>query len=413
MKPLNCKKCRNCNEENNFYELFFLGKLSYTGKFPKNENIDIPKSEIKLVICENCKLVQVSKEFDLNYMYDDNYGYRTGINHTMKSHVKSIVNELSLKKNFLSKGDHVLDIASNDATLLNSYSKNLTRVGIDPTINKYRKFYKNIDFKISNFFSKKRLINVIKNNKFKTITALAVFYDLKNPNQFLKEISEIIDEKKGIFILEFQDLLSIIKNNLFDTICHEHLGYYSTKIILKMVKINNLKILDIKKNQINGGSTRFYICHKDANYKVKENKIKKIIKYELKFKLENKNTYKSFFKKITNIKKKLNKKINDIKKKGKTIHGYGASTKGNVLLQFFNINKNHLDCIADRNPLKDGCYTPGTKLPIKSEKYSRKINPDYYLVLPWHFKDEIIKREKKIRLKGTKFIFPLPNIDIR
>jgi hypothetical protein len=138
MKSLNCKKCRNCNEENNFYELFSLGKLSYTGKFPKNENIDIPKSEIKLVICENCKLVQVSKEFDLNYMYDDNYGYRTGINHTMKSHVKSIVNELSLKKNFLSKGDHVLDIASNDATLLNSYSKNLTRVGIDPTINKYR-----------------------------------------------------------------------------------------------------------------------------------------------------------------------------------------------------------------------------------------------------------------------------------
>src|SRR6056300_970691 len=136
-------KCRNCNIKNNFQELFSLGKLSYTGKFPKNENINISKSEIKLIICDNCKLVQVSKEFDLNYMYDDNYGYRTGINHTMTNHVKKIVKELSLKKNFLKKDDYVLDIASNDATLLNSYQKNLIRVGIDPTINKYRKFYKN------------------------------------------------------------------------------------------------------------------------------------------------------------------------------------------------------------------------------------------------------------------------------
>ncbi len=405
--------CRNCKEKKNYSDLFSLGKLSYTGKFPNNKKTNIPKSEIKLVMCNRCKLVQVSKQFDLKYMYDDNYGYRTGINQTMTDHVKGIVNELSLKKNFLNKGDYVLDIASNDGTLLNFYDKSLITTGIDPTINKYKKFYNKINYKFSNFFEKKKLTKIFKKKKFKVITALAVFYDLKDPNKFFRDIGEIIDENKGIFILEFQDLLSIIKNNLFDTICHEHLGYYSTKIILKMVKKNNLRVFDIKKNQVNGGSTRFYICHKEAFYKEKKDKIKKHVKFELKFKLESKKTYKIFLDKILNIKKVLKKKLIDIKSKNKSIHGYGASTKGNVLLQFFDIDKNLIDLIADRNPLKKGCFTPGTKIPISDEKKSRSLKPDFYLVLPWHFKKEILKREKKIRANGTKLIFPLPYVQIK
>ena len=410
---MNTLNCRNCGKKNKFTNLFSLGKLSFTGKFPKNKNINIPKSEIKLIMCKSCKLVQVSKNFNLSYMYDENYGYRTGINHTMTNHVKSIVKEVVSKKRFLDKKDFVLDIASNDATLLNFYGKNLIKIGVDPTIVKYKKFYKNIDYTISNFFSKRELLKVIKDKKIKVITALSVFYDLKNPNRFLKEISEVIEQKNGIFILEHTDLLSIIKNNLFDTICHEHLAYYSVKVIMSMIKKNNLKVFDIKTNKINGGSTRFYICHKNSNYIINRKKINQVIKAETKYKLSIKDTYIKFYNKILLIKEDLNKKLKDIKKEGKIIHGYGASTKGNVLLQFFKIDRNILEFIADRNPLKVNSYTPGSKFIIKSEKFSRKLNPDFYLVLPWHFKNEILKREKKIRSKGTKFIFPLPNIEVR
>tara|TARA_B100001093_G_scaffold243900_1_gene233609 strand:+ start:84 stop:1124 length:1041 start_codon:yes stop_codon:yes gene_type:complete len=346
-------------------------------------------------------------------MYNHDYGYRTGINQTMTNHVGETVRELSSRNNFLNKKDFVLDIASNDGTLLNFYNKNLNRIGIDPTIAKYKRFYRNINHKLSTFFSKKELTKIIKKKKIKAITALSVFYDLKDPNKFLKEISEIIDTEKGIFVLEHTDLLSIIKNNLFDTICHEHLAYYSAKVIMKMISENNLKVFDISRNQINGGSTRFYICHKKSNYSVKKNKINQIIKYEKKFKLEQKNTYIKFFEKILSIKKNLNSRLKKIKENGKIIHGYGASTKGNVLLQFFEIDKNMLNLIADRNPLKFNYYTPGTKIIIKSEKYSRSLKPDFYLVLPWHFKKEIMKREKKVRSMGTKFIFPLPNIEVR
>ena len=161
MKIHNCRNCKNIK----FFDLFSLGKLSYTGKFPKNKRINIPKEEIKLIMCSSCKLVQISKNFSLNYMYNQDYGYRTGINQTMTNHVKETVGELSSKNNFLNKNDFVLDIASNDGTLLNFYNKNLNRIGIDPTIVKYKKFYKNINHKLSTFFSKKELIKVIKKKK--------------------------------------------------------------------------------------------------------------------------------------------------------------------------------------------------------------------------------------------------------
>lgn len=408
MKINNCRNCKN----NKFYDLFSLGKLSYTGKFPKNKRINIPKEEIKLIMCLNCKLIQISKNFSLNYMYNHDYGYRTGINQTMTNHVGETVRELSSRNNFLNKKDFVLDIASNDGTLLNFYNKNLNRIGIDPTIAKYKRFYRNINHKLSTFFSKKELTKIIKKKKIKAITALSVFYDLKDPNKFLKEISEIIDTEKGIFVLEHTDLLSIIKNNLFDTICHEHLEYYSLKVVKNMIEKNNMKIIDIYKNDINGGSLSLYIAHVNSKFKTVNKNINKIIIEEKKFKLNEKRTYINFYNKINNIKKKLLKILTNLKKNNKTIHGYGASTKGNVLLQYFKIDHNLIDYIADRNPAKNNLYTPGTKIKIITEEKSRKHKPDFYLVLPWHFKKEILIREKKTINKGSRFIFPLPNLKI-
>jgi len=366
----------------------------------------------KKFLCKNCHLVQLDRKFNPKYLYNLDYGYRSGINKTMSLHLNSITKKLnSIVK--LKKNDHILDIASNDGTLLNSYkNKDVIKVGVDPILSKFKKFYKKIDIKIDSFFSKKKILEKIPNCKFKIITACAVFYDIEKPNIFLNDVSKILDKKEGIFYLEFQDLLSIIQNKLFDTICHEHLEYYSLEVIIGMLKKNNLKLIDLSKNTINGGSLSLIISHLDSKYSIKNKKINVFLNNEKKFHLKKVSTYKMFYSDILKIKKKLKKIIGNILLKNKIIQGYGASTKGNILLQFFRIDNTQISYIADRNPDKVKLYTPGTKIQIISEKKSRLKRPDYYLVLPWHFKNEILLREKNIRKKGTKFIFPLPKLQI-
>lgn len=404
------KKCRNCNN-NKFLELFSLGKIAFSGKFTNNYKTQIPKDFINLILCTKCKLVQIDRNFNSRYLYGKDYGYRSGINATMSDHLKKIANKLKIITK-LKRGDAVLDIASNDGTLLNNYPKNIISIGVDPIIKKLSKFYNKEHIKIGDFFSARKIFQLKIKKKFKIITAISVFYDLKNPNSFLRDVNKIIDTKNGIFLLEHADLCSIIKNNLFDTICHEHLTYYSSKIIINMAKKNNFKIIDIERNEINGGSTRFYFAHKESIYKEKKEKISRALDFEKKFKLERSHTFKKFYKKILKLKTSLNFLIDKIKKNKKIIHGYGASTKGNVLLQFYGIGSGEIKYIADRNIEKNNHYTPGTRIKIISEKKSRSLKPDYYLVLPWHFKKEILKREKKLLKKNTNFIFPLPQLRV-
>lgn len=403
------KKCRNCYNFNLKY-LFSLGKLSYTGKFPNDSKKNIEKTEVTLVICKNCSLVQLGHNYNLKFLYNQDYGYRTGINSTMVTHMRKIQKTLcGLVK--IKSGDYVLDIASNDGTLLNLYNKKIIKTGIDPLIKKYKNFYKNIEYKIPSFFSS----NLIKKykiiRKFKIITALSVFYDIEDPNKFLQDVNSILDDN-GVFLLEHADLFSIVKNKMFDTICHEHITYYSTKVILKILNKNNLRVFNIKRNSINGGSVQYFICKKNSKFKNKIKIIKQTLKEENRLKLDSFETYKEFIKSVNIIKKKLLIFLNNLKLNKKIIHGYGASTKGNVLLQFFGISRKHINVIADRNPNKYNLFTPGTKIQIISEMLSRLKKPDYYLVLPWHFKNEILNREKKIMKEGTKFIFPLPKIKI-
>ena len=405
MKIKNCRNCKNTE----LFDLFSLGKISFTGRFPNTIRQNVPKAYLNVLMCKKCKLVQLDRNFDLNYLYGKNYGYRTGINKTMTDHVKKIVSKCSALVKLKSK-QYVLDIGSNDATLLNFYANDIIKVGVDPLVNKYKKFYKKINYKISNFFKIKDIEKIKIKKKFKIISALSVFYDLRDPNKFIKEIKKLLDDR-GVFVLEHVDLYYIIKNNIFDTICHEHLIFYSSKIIIEMMKNNGLKVFNHEYNEINGGSSRYYICHSKTNFKVSKN-IKKVLLRENLQGIELKKTYKVFFTKILNEKIKLIKLIKKIKNEEQDIHGYGASTKGNVLLQFYNINNKVVNYIADRNPLKWNSFTPGTKIKIISESQSRKIKPHFYLVLPWHFKNEILIREKNIRKKGTKFIFPLPKVRV-
>ena len=399
------KSCRSCNSKK-LTKLFSLGKLSFTGKFP-SLNQKIKKEPISLTMCKQCELVQLTHNFDLKYLYGPDYGYRTGINKTMLNHVKRVVKYLS-KKTKLKKKDYVLDIASNDGSLLNFYNKNIVTFGIDPILNKYKEQYQNINYTVSDFFSADKIRNKTK-KKFKIITALSVFYDSVSPNKFLKDIKKLLS-KEGIFLLEFADLASIIKYKMFDTICHEHLEYYSSKVILNLCKKNKLRVFDIKKNDINGSSKQYFVCHENSKIENNDSVIKKELDSENKLKLSNVNTFKRFFKDINQSKNKLNKLIKKIIRKGKKIHCYGASTKGNVLLQYYKINNKMINYAAERNKNKYDLYTPGTHIKIISEVLSRFYKPDYYLVLPWHFKKEILLREKSTRKKGVKFIFPLPKL---
>lgn len=400
-------KCRICKKKK-IKKLFSFGNLCFTGKFP-SVNQEIKKEPITLVICKNCNLVQLGNNFDLKYLYGPDYGYRTGINKTMLDHVKQVVINLS-KKVRLKKRDLVLDIASNDGSLLNFYKKGIKTFGIDPILLKYRLNYKKINYKVADFFSAKKIINKTK-KKFKIITALSVFYDSEDPNIFIRDVKKILS-KNGVFLLEFADLASIIKYKMFDTICHEHLEYYSSKVIINLCEENNLRVFDININDINGASKQYYICHDKSKFKSNSRKINKILQFEKKLKLTKESTFKKFFKIIKKSKVELNNFLKKAKKLRKKIHGYGASTKGNVLLQYYNINNKTVELIAERNKNKYNLYTPGSKIKIVSESLSRSYNPDYYLVLPWHFKKEILEREKEIRNKGTKFIFPLPKLTI-
>jgi SAM-dependent methyltransferase len=405
MKSEVIKKCRICNSKK-IKKVFSLGNISHAGIFPSKLSSNVPKDHITIVFCENCSLVQLDRNFNLNYMFGKNYGYRSAINKTMKSHLENLTKKIEKKFN-IKNGDYVLDIGSNDATLLNSYQKGFKKVGIDPLVKKYQKSYKKIDYKISNFFDAKH-IQKLNIPKFKVITALAVLYDLPDPNKFIKDIKKILD-KNGVFIVEVADLYLTYKNNIFDTFCHEHLEYYSFTSLKNLIESNDLKIFNHEYLSVNGGSSRYFITHKDSNIKT-TNRISIVDKIEKKNKVFKISKLKSFYNSIENLKSKFIKLMINLKSKNYTIHGYGASTKGNVLIQFYNLNNNYIDCIAERNKQKYNCYTPGSKIKIVSEKQSRKLKPDYYVVFPWHFKKEILLREKKMRKKGTKFIFPLPKI---
>ena len=401
--------CRICYSKS-LNKVINLGYLAFTGKF-WNKNKKVPKAPLELVQCKKCELVQLGHNFSRKFLYSKDYGYRSGINNTMSNHLLKIVRKINTLVE-LKKNDVVLDIASNDGTLLNSYkNKKIKKFGIDPTIIKFNKYYLDIDYKIANFFNKKLYFSKTK-TKAKVITAISVFYDLPDPNKFLYDIKNIL-HKDGIFLIEQSDLYLMLKHNSVDTICHEHLEYYSVHVIKNLIKKHGLKIFYHEYNEINGGSSRFYICHNDnKKFKCFNFFLKKIIKREKKYGMFNNLAFKKFQIRIKKIGINLKKKLQFFKNNKKLVHGYGASTKGNVTLQYFNIG-NYLEYIADRNLEKCNLYTPGSNIKIISEKESRLMSPDYYFVLPWHFKNEILKREKNIIRKGTRFIFPFPKVSIK
>jgi hypothetical protein len=343
-------------------------------------------------------------------MYGENYGYRSGLNLSMVNHLK---NKIKVLEDFvkLNSDDIVLDIGSNDATTLNSYGSDCIKVGIDPVGFKFKEFYKDDTILVSDFFSAEIFFEIFRQKKAKIITSIAMFYDLEDPSTFVQDIEKCLDND-GIWHFEQSYMPLMLETNSYDTICHEHLEFYSLHVVKNILEKNGLRIIDVVINDINGGSFAITSCKQDSHFKSNNKIIEKILKDEMALCLNTLEPYKSFEQKMHKHRAELLSLMDELLKDGKKIIGYGASTKGNVLLQFCGITKERIPYIAEVNSDKFGAYTPGTGIPIVSEEEARNMKPDYFLVLPWHFKENILSRERKFREIGGKFIFPLPRVEI-
>jgi len=402
MKIKNCRSCKS----NRLIKVYSLGKQALTGIFPPKKNTKITKGDLSMVLCKKCKLLQLQHNFDSKEMYGDNYGYMSSLNKSMEFHLRVKAINLIKKYNLKSKNS-ILDIGSNDGTFLSFFSKNFKLFGCDPTIKKFSKFYRKDINQLPFFFSEEHF----KNQKFNLITSIAMFYDLPDPLKFAKEIHNILDDK-GVWHIELSYMPLMIKNTSYDTICHEHLEYYSLFSLKFLLNAANLKIINLSFNQINGGSIVLDISKKKSKYKECKQLIDWVLEREKLNKYNELEKQKSFFKECQNHKILLKKLLKTLKNQNKKVLGYGASTKGNVLLQYCNIKSDMINNIAEVNKFKFNKYTPGTNIKIISEKEAKLKKPDYFLVLPWHFKDHIIKREKNFLKNGGKLIFPLPDIEI-
>lgn len=399
------KKCR-ISDDKKLIKIGKLGNFSLTGTFHKKKKLD-KKTPIELVFSNKSKLLQLAHNYNEKKLFGKNYGYRSSLNKSMISHLKNKKDSL-IKITKLKKNDLILDIGSNDGTLLNLFTNKFKRYGVDPTAKKFKKFYQK-DIKLIPKIFKNNIFT--KNIKFKIITAVAMFYDLKNPIDFCKQIEKNLD-REGIFHVEVAYLPDILKLYSFDTFCQEHLTYFSFISFNNLMKQTNLQVIDYKRNEINGGSINFDIAFKNSKFRVKKNKIQKLKNLENKLGINNPNTFKRFYKDLISKAKIINSKISEIKKKNKKIYGYGASTKGNVLLQLCNLDNTFIDGIYDVNKEKFNLYTPGSNIKIISEKKIKFNRNDYILFLIWHFKKTILHNFKKYDFKNTKYIWPFPSIKI-
>ncbi len=397
--------CRLC-QSHHLEHLLSLGTMHLTGIFPNDKKQVIPAGPVDLVQCKTCELVQMQQTYDLEAMYGDNYGYRSGLNASMVEHLKKNINyihNMALPK----PKDIILDIGSNDGTSLNFIAgKDFQLIGIDPSAEKFREHYHPEVRLVTDFFNEKNFKKIFGDQKAKIVTSFSMFYDLEDPLQFAQDINNILADE-GLWFMEQSYLPSMLKTNSFDTICQEHLEYYSFKQIEWIASNLQLKIIDINLNDVNGGSFQVVLAKSSSKLKAENIKIEAFKKNEEAF--FNQQPFQKFIHQVSQAKTDLTELLQKLLNENKKVYALGASTKGNVLLQYFNITPDLIEFVGEVNPNKFNCYTPGTHIPIRDENELLEMNPDYLMVLPWHFKDFFIKNNK---FKGMKLIFPLPELQV-
>lgn len=388
-----------------------LGFQELTGVFPRDPDVKVTSSPLELVWNPDSGLLQLKHSYEPSEMYGENYGYRSGLNQSMVDHLTSKVRYLERLSN-LQSGETVLDIGSNDCTTLRAYSvTGLHRIGIDPTGSKFSEYYPADVKLVPDFFSAESYRSA-SDKPAKVVTSIAMFYDLESPIQFARDIESILAED-GVWHFEQSYMPSMLRMNSYDTICHEHLEYYSLGVICKILDAANLKLVDVVMNNVNGGSFAVTAA-KLSNTSLRPNRavIDWLLEQEERMGLGTPRPFREFEERVFRHREDLVRLIRALVADGKKILGYGASTKGNVVLQFCGFTVLDIPAIAEVNPEKFGRVTPGTHIPIISEAEAKSMKPDYFLVLPWHFKDGILRREKDYLASGGKFIFPFPEIEI-
>jgi len=376
------------------------------------------KSPLKLGISKGSGLVQLYKAPEPEKMYRK-YWYRSGINESMIRDLKNIVDSV---KNYVDveQGETVLDIAANDGTLLNFWKdSNVVRIGIDPAKNLEEFRAGRYEGFVEDFFSAKNYWSVAK-EKAKVITSIAMFYDLPDPKWFVDEVKECLHDN-GVWVIQMSYTPLMLDQNAFDNICHEHIEYYTLTVLKNLMEQSGLRIIDVELNDVNSGSFRVYITHvENTTLKLSEHakmigafRTNSLLSYENTLGLDTPKPYLEFAKRVEKQKQETVKLLTDLKVQGKLVIGYGASTKGNTLLQYYGITSELIPFIAERTPEKWGKLTVGTGIPIISEEEMRSKKPDYLFVLPWHFVNHFATREKALLDAGTKLIVPLPNLTVR
>jgi hypothetical protein len=402
------KDCRLC-KSTRLSKVLDLGVQALTGVFPKSRDDEVPAGPLQLCKCDDCDLVQLRHNYDLGRLYGETYGYRSGLNQSMVRHLHAKVARIRSMV-ALNKGDLVVDIGSNDSTLLQAYPDTLTLVGVDPSGPKFKQYYPAHIRLIPDFFSADLVKQAYPGRRAKVVTSIAMFYDLEKPQAFVDEIASLLDDQ-GLWVFEQSYLPFMLETNSYDTVCHEHLEYYALKQIKHMTDQAGLKIVDIEFNDINGGSFSVMAAKRSALYPEASALIAQTLEKEKQLGLDGLEAYRSFASRIAEHREHLRRYLVRLSDEGKKVIGYGASTKGNVLIQYCGLDTSLVPCIAEVNPDKFGARTPGSKIPIISEADARAMKPDYFLVFPWHFKAGILQREQEFLRAGGQFIFPLPKIE--
>ncbi len=402
--------CRICGNTT-LVPILSLGNQFLTGVFPRSCDRRITCGPLDLVKCHgenSCSLLQLGHSYDSSEMYGENYGYRSGLNQSMVGHLRSKVEGLQGIVP-VGAGDVVLDIGSNDGTLLACYPQGPTLVGMDPTASKFRRFYQPRIQVIPDFFSADHFLAELRGRKANIITSIAMLYDLESPISFVRQIASILADD-GIWHFEQSYMPRMLEVNAYDTVCHEHLEYYGLRQIKWMLDRCALKILNVEINDVNGGSFAVTAAPATSPLPANARQVEEILRAESS--LGTLTPYETFAKRVAAHRDELCSTLKEIATSGASLLGYGASTKGNVILQYCGLSIADIPAIAEVNPDKFGSFTPGTLIPIISEAEAHARKPDYFLVMPWHFRDNLLAREKAFLEAGGKMLFPLPKVEI-
>ncbi len=406
------KQCRICGNAE-LQEVFTLGPQAMTGVFPRTRDERVTTGPLSLVKCSEsgCGLLQLKESYNPDEMYRGSYGYRSGLNQAMVQHLQHVANKITELVS-LKDGDVVLDIGSNDATLLKSYRNiDLTLIGIDPSAVNFRQYYPDNVTLVTDFFSAAAFRSAMGDRKAKVVTSIAMFYDLEVPLRFVEDIRSVLADD-GVWVFEQSYMPTMIQRNAYDTVCHEHLEYYGLRQIQWLAERVGFKILDVELNDINGGSFRVTVAHERSAYRPFADRVDKLLRQETAAGMNTLRPYLDFKKTVFAHRDELRRTVAEIRHRGETILGYGASTKGNVVLQFCGFTEKDIPTIAEANPEKYGRFTPGTLIPMIPEQEARDWHPDYFLALPWHFREGFLQRERAFLAGGGKFLFPLPKVEI-